>query len=195
MEVTVKQQSLKWYENKHPFYIDLVGDYAGSSRFLIHGESLLRHCFSDPLIDFEPGFQLLHAVYVVEQFLQNLVRRKCQFDIAFLDENTELCVPGTVGSREKFLLARNFVMRHLMAVPKEHGEVKRFSGVKDNELHKWVGVRRPMFVMALDQEQPGDVENAMLLFNLMHLGEGYNLALINRVEFVDSKVVIPRSYR
>ncbi|KAI5815299.1 hypothetical protein BZA77DRAFT_282187 [Pyronema omphalodes] len=197
MEATLKKLSIKWYEKIFPLRIDIVGDYAGSSRFLIHGESLLRHCFSDPLIDFDPGFQLLHAVYVVEQFLQNIVRRKCQFDIVFLDEHAKLCVPDTVASGGRFLLAREIIMRHLMAMPIENGEIKQFSGVRDNELHKWVGVRRPLFIMALDQEKEYNendseaddaAENAMLLFNLMHLGEGYNLVLINRVEFVDSRI-------
>jgi hypothetical protein len=31
------------------------------------------------------GFQLLHAVYVVERFLENLVKRHCQFHIAFFE--------------------------------------------------------------------------------------------------------------
>jgi len=31
------------------------------------------------------GFQVLHAVYVVERFLENLVKRHCQFHIAFFD--------------------------------------------------------------------------------------------------------------
>lgn len=32
--------------------IDLVGDYAGNELFLIEGDSLLLHCFSDVELDF-----------------------------------------------------------------------------------------------------------------------------------------------
>lgn len=35
--------------------------------------------------DFTDGFQLLHAVYVVECFLANLKKRKCNFHLVFLE--------------------------------------------------------------------------------------------------------------
>lgn len=31
------------------------------------------------------GFQMLHAVYTVESFLLNLLRRKCKFDLVFFE--------------------------------------------------------------------------------------------------------------
>ena len=31
------------------------------------------------------GFQLLHAVYIVEAQLENLVKRRCNFSIVFFD--------------------------------------------------------------------------------------------------------------
>ena len=34
------------------------------------------------------GFQLLHAVYIVERFLENLVKRHCQFHIAFFESRS-----------------------------------------------------------------------------------------------------------
>jgi hypothetical protein len=39
------------------------------------------------------GFQLLHAVYVVERFLENLVKRHCQFHIAFFEGIPESNLP------------------------------------------------------------------------------------------------------
>jgi hypothetical protein len=41
--------------------VDLVGDYAGNELFMIEGDSLLLRCFDDANLDFNPGFQLLHA--------------------------------------------------------------------------------------------------------------------------------------
>jgi len=104
----VNNARLKWYLGLHSRMLDLVGDYAGSERFLIEGDSLLRHCFEDSKIDFEgehflsrdcssapddsltasagtDGFQLLHAAYEVERFLESLVRRLCNFHIVFFD--------------------------------------------------------------------------------------------------------------
>lgn len=44
---------LGWYDKIRPIFIDLVGDYAGKELFMVEGDSLLRHCFSDKRIDFE----------------------------------------------------------------------------------------------------------------------------------------------
>ena len=88
-----EEQILQWYSNLYSRRVDLVGDFAGSERFLVHGESLLLQCFSDPHIDFDPGYQLLHASYAVEKFLQGLVSRACNFHIAFFDEyKTFVCL-------------------------------------------------------------------------------------------------------
>lgn len=74
-----------WYSTIHPLQVDLVGGYAGAEFFLIEGDSMLRRAFSDTRIDFESGFQLLHAVYVVEQFLSMIKNRRCNFAVVFFD--------------------------------------------------------------------------------------------------------------
>jgi len=44
---------LEWYEHVISRRVDIIGDYAGNEPFLIEGDSLLLHCFSDPRINFE----------------------------------------------------------------------------------------------------------------------------------------------
>jgi hypothetical protein len=44
---------LAWYGRLQSRRVDLVGDYAGNEYFIIDGDSLLRHCFTDPRIDFK----------------------------------------------------------------------------------------------------------------------------------------------
>lgn len=44
---------LDWYLGLRNRTLDLVGDYAGNERFLLEGDSLLLHCFSDSRIDVE----------------------------------------------------------------------------------------------------------------------------------------------
>lgn len=109
---------LGWYESVSTRVIDLVGDYAGNELFLLEGDSLLLECFGDEKIDFGgesllsgglpgesslnhgiysayyalDGFQLLHAVYVVERFLENLVKRKCNFHIVFFESELLTCI-------------------------------------------------------------------------------------------------------
>jgi len=93
-----------WYTGISPRYVDLVSDFAGQEFFLLDGEALLRSLFDDPMLDLGgskggnipnfmpqselslmPGFQMLHFVYLVERFLQNLLRRRCVFAIVFFD--------------------------------------------------------------------------------------------------------------
>lgn len=74
-----------WYSTLRPRHVDLVGDYAGAEFFLVEGDSLLRWAFSGDQIDFDGGFQLLHAVYVVEEFLSMLRGRRCNFAVVFFD--------------------------------------------------------------------------------------------------------------
>ena len=98
-----------WYQSVRTRVVDLVGDYAGKELFLVEGDSLLLECFRDKRIDFQgksiqsfgkseycgeevsllrldiDGFQLLHAVYAVEKYLNNLVSRGCKFSIVFFD--------------------------------------------------------------------------------------------------------------
>lgn len=76
---------ITWYQAIRPRRIDLIGDYAGVEFFIVDGDSLLRWAFSDTRIDFGAGFQLLHAVFVVEGFLERLRGKRCNFAVVFFD--------------------------------------------------------------------------------------------------------------
>ncbi|KAH8601965.1 hypothetical protein B0O99DRAFT_607849 [Bisporella sp. PMI_857] len=195
-----------WYDCCRPLFIDLVGDYAGKELFLIEGDSLLRECFEDSRIDFKDGFQLLHAVYVVERFLQDLVKRHCNFHIAFFDENAELCIPRGVHRlrKSRYLLARTVIKRHLsihLVSAKTHILVGSFPSLESPEFREYLDNNPVHFVMAHDgakkvgqestEKSKNDDELAKVLlrgmiwwFNTHKL----NVALINFVEFRDAKV-------
>jgi len=87
----------EWYAKLRPIRVDLVGDYAGEEFFVIEGDSLLRWVFTDERIDFDTGFQLLHAVYVVESFLQQLNARRCRFSVVFLDSESIFYLDGCLS--------------------------------------------------------------------------------------------------
>lgn len=105
----------EWYARIYSRRVDIVGDYAGNELFLVDGDSLLLHCFSDEHIDFENGFQQLHASWAVEHFLRNMLSRRANFHVVFFDQHRELCVPSfaSAASRAKYLLAREAIIRHL----------------------------------------------------------------------------------
>lgn len=104
-----------------PRNVDLVGDFAGSDLFIVEGDSLLLECFSNKKLDFSPGFQLLHATYLVERFLKKLRQRKCVFEIVFFAQNARLCIPADAddGLEDRYLFAREVIVRHLIAISKK----------------------------------------------------------------------------
>lgn len=215
------EQILKWYSNLYSRRVDLVGDFAGSERFLVHGESLLLQCFSDPHLDFDPGFQLLHASYAVEKFLQNLVSRGCNFHIAFFDEHQDLCIPqdASPAISEKYLLARAAIIRHLKvnlpdAVPEV--EVHTFASSSSDAFAEYLRSTDIYFVLCHDgasfndvrkriisqksleslqgenrelQERQQEYKSSFRTFIYSMMQRGYSAALVNGLEWRDTKVV------
>ncbi|KAI7417662.1 P-loop containing nucleoside triphosphate hydrolase protein, partial [Hortaea werneckii] len=193
--------------------VDLVGDYAGDELFLIEGDSMLLRCFSDDKLDFHPGLQLLHAVYNVEHLLSNLVRRKCNFHIVFFDSNRGLCVPPTASDEDacKYYLARSAIIRHMQAtLPTSNPNVKInvFTTYDSPDFRSYLATSGPYFVMMHDGAQPEKrtgkhisaedevTENSPIAQRvgfrrmvLQFIGSGYNVALVNGLEWRDTKVM------
>lgn len=205
--------------------------------FLLEGDSLLLHCFSDSRLDFDSkdllhamyqdivstdnplsvaGFQILHAVYAVEHFLQGLVQRHCNFHVVFFEANRALCVPRGVSQnrRSKYFLARTIIQRHL-AVNLVHShpsiKTKTFDSAQDAAFQTYLEATGVYFVMCHDGANVNslsvdkslgentDAQNALttaeayrktkfraIICSMMN--RGYNIALINGLEFVDTKV-------
>ena len=72
---------------------------ASTSKYTLGVENLLRPLLGPCLltITIPAGFQLLHAVYVVERFLENLVKRHCSFHIAFFEGKYLLVQPFSLA--------------------------------------------------------------------------------------------------
>ena len=216
-----KDQILQWYSKLFSRRVDLVGDFAGSERFLIHGESLLLHCFSDAQIDFEPGLQLLHASYAVEKFLHGLVSRRCNFHIAFFDEYQDLCVPpdASPAVSEKYLLARAAIIRHLQVnLRPVHPdlEVRVFPSSSSKEFEDYLNTTDIYFILCHDGASTKETQKRVALHEGMDslqseekssqkyreqykaslrtfiysmMQRGYSAALVNGLEFHDTKAI------
>jgi hypothetical protein len=203
-------QILEWYARLYSRRVDLVGDFAGSERFLVHGESLLLQCFSDKNLDFEPGYQLLHASYAVEKFLHGLVSRRCNFHIAFFDDYQNVCVPrhASPANSEKYLLARAAIIRHLQVnLQNIHPdiEVHRFSTSTNDAFAEYLRTTDIYFVLCHDGASVEDLQKdeddesdsarreihktsfRTLIYDLMQ--RGYSTALVNGLEWQDTKVI------
>ncbi|KAF2437131.1 P-loop containing nucleoside triphosphate hydrolase protein [Tothia fuscella] len=190
---TAEHQLAAWYENVHSRRVDV--NYAGSELFLIEGDSLLLLAFSDPKLDFEDGFQLLHAVYLVEICLRKLIARKCNFHIVFFDNHEQFCIPkGTAPeNRPKFLLARAVILRHLqknLAAIQPNILIKTFTAITCQPFVDYLSSESVYFVMCSDGAQQTSKQKSM--FRTMinwFVRSGYNAALINSLEFLDTKVM------
>lgn len=146
---------LEWYARIYSRRVDIVGDYAGNELFLVDGDSLLLHCFGDEHLDFEDGFQLLHATWTVEHFLRNLISRRANFHIVFFDQHRELCIPSSasVASYAKYLLAREAVIRHLSVnLRSTHPEVQIniFSSITSDDFTEYLKATEFYFVLCHD---------------------------------------------
>ncbi|GIZ45282.1 hypothetical protein CKM354_000845500 [Cercospora kikuchii] len=204
-------ETLPLYRKLQSRRVDLVGDYAGDELFLIEGDSILRRCLDDEKLDFSPGLQLLHAVYNVEHFLHQLVKRKCNFNIIFFDSNRKLCLPPLAdeATASRFYLTRAAVIRHLQAnIARVHPDIHIdvFDSWNSPTFIDYLKETSPYFLMAhdgaravdrksnrnvddLDSPSPKAHRVALRQMILSFIGRGYNVALVNGLEWRDTKVM------
>ncbi|KAK6823653.1 DEAD/DEAH box helicase [Apiospora arundinis] len=104
-----------WFDSLSPLTVDIVGDFVGKELFAINGEALLVHCILEKQVDFQVGFQVLHAVHAVELILSQMKECGCNFHILWFDSYRDLCVPPMVSDEvaSKYLLIRAILIKHL----------------------------------------------------------------------------------
>ncbi|PGG98688.1 hypothetical protein GX51_06695 [Blastomyces parvus] len=149
------QAMLSWYASLRSRNVDLVGDYAGDELFFIEGDSLLAHTFADEKLDLNPGFQLLHATYMIENFLRGLHQRKCNFHIVFFEEHAKLCIPPNMPDdlHPRCLLAREAIIQHLQSNVDAQTppiEVKVFDSYQGNNFKSYLAASGAYFIMCHD---------------------------------------------
>ncbi|KAJ5340845.1 hypothetical protein N7541_009969 [Penicillium brevicompactum] len=232
MELDVQE----WYHKLNSRVVDLVGDFAGNELFIIEGDSLLLHCFTNPKLDFNPGLQVLHATYLVEQVIYKLRQRRCVFDIVFFAENAQCCIPPMAdsGSHDKYLLAREAITQHLISIQGQVSppfQVLKFRDIRSRDFGAYLNscgaylfichdgaVAATTRVAYTDTDTESDVSlstdidkggledegdtasftaphaetSKLKLRAMIHCFSdcGYNTALINSLEFLDTKVMV-----
>ncbi|KAL9602428.1 MAG: hypothetical protein Q9219_001852 [cf. Caloplaca sp. 3 TL-2023] len=206
-ETTKYSKLMDWYGRLPNRRVDLVGDYAGQELFIVEGDGLLLRCFDDPDLDFH-----------VEHFLQSLIQRKCVFHIVFFDVHQNLCVPRAISSanREKYLLARAVIIRHLTVhLPTSHPTTKIFvfESVLDHAFQDYLMASGAYFILTHDGAHPVPIEKDPQLLEkeepdlerirdeelrrratfrttiFYFIDHGYNVALIDGLEWMDTKVM------
>lgn len=189
-----------WYALLDARVLDLVGDYAGRELFLLEGDSLVLQCLDDRRLDFHDGFQLLQAVWNVERFLLKLLTARCCFNIVFFDENSELvaCAASNKKHASKYKLAREVIIRHLktnLGKSHPHIDVRSFPSIHSVEFEDYLRTVNVYFVMCHNgalAAKGGNLESSSeswLLLVKGFMNHRYNVALINEIEWRDSKII------
>lgn len=143
-------------------------------------------------------------MYAVERFLESLVQRKCNFHLAFFDVHEKLCIPpGTSDAKAHlYLLARSITIRHLKAhLPRSHLPIglQTFQSVYDARFDTYLETSGAYFFLCHDGASSAidhrlqkkhtfstKVLYRSMIYSLMK--RGYNVALINGLEWMDTKV-------
>ena len=145
------------------------------------------------------------------------MQRKCNFHIVFFDSHKDLCLPRRVLAvdRPKYLLARAIIRRHLSVNLRDlHPtlEIHSFASEKDTAFREYLKATGVYFVMCHDGANPIPLSTDLSLpganaeeqaevdaqetsrkiaFRTMIcwlINESYNVALINGLEWADTKV-------
>ncbi|KAK6337775.1 hypothetical protein TWF696_001255 [Orbilia brochopaga] len=187
-----------WYGSLRPLLLDLVGDYAGQELFFIEGDSLVLHILQDARIQVEDGPEVVHGVYAMEKFLADLKRRGCNFHVVFFEEHKFLTFNHATVAADRawrFVLIREAFIRHLEQSLAADNPVKVhwFQSTADAAFDRYLADAKPYFCMAHDAVagMEGQREQHLLQCGLLWkmMRGGLNVALLDRVEFRDSKVI------
>ncbi|KAI1774839.1 P-loop containing nucleoside triphosphate hydrolase protein [Hypoxylon cercidicola] len=185
-----------WRASLSPLTVDIVGDFAGKELFAIHGEALIAHCIPAARVDYEHGFQLLHAVHAVETFLSKLRSSGCNFHIVWFDSEKSLAIPyGTVTEHGyKYILTRAVLIQHL-ARQSQTSLSYRFDSVECDSFRRYLASNPQYFFMCSDgrvTHSPDDPTTlAHLNIGYLMACSGYCVAFIDEIRFSSSKVYIP----
>ncbi|KAK4161068.1 hypothetical protein QBC43DRAFT_324415 [Cladorrhinum sp. PSN259] len=158
----------------NPLRVDIVGDFAGKGLFAIHGEALLEHCLQQSHVDFDDGFQILHAVHAVEDLLNKLAIRGCNFHLVWFQYPvySAKAADDTRWSA-KFEATRTLLVEHLSRLSNLS---YLFPSPTSNAFQEYLRDNSIRFFWG-----SGAITRQVLAF-------GYCIAFIKDVEFRSSKV-------
>ncbi len=143
-------------------------------------------------------------MYAVERFLQGLVQRKCNFHLVFFDAHQNACIPPRIAPTKSllYLLARSIIIRHLKAhLPGSRPSIslRIFDSVHDPQLDDYLKASGTYFVLCHDgassaidyrMRKTHKSVNKILFRGMIYsfMTRGYNVALVNGLEWMDTKV-------
>lgn len=78
--------------------------YSGQELFIVDGDALVQFVLDDRLLAFaksgDPSFQLLHATWLLEKTVEELLKKDCAFEIVFFESESFLLLPFSPSHAE-----------------------------------------------------------------------------------------------
>ncbi|CAE6339059.1 unnamed protein product [Rhizoctonia solani] len=171
----------EWIHKRRPRWMDLVGDYAGDEFFVVDGDSLCQVVLDDELVAIgqdRPTFQILHAIYRLEQEILQLKQRNCNFEIVFFEANKH----GTIltGSSD-FVMSSRYLAREIL---KSH--ISQLSVNADIQSAGFQDLEDPMWQEYITTKQP--------MFVLLHAGPPLDTVIDSGNNIALSRTIIARTF-
>ncbi|GAA5895565.1 uncharacterized protein JCM6883_001549 [Sporobolomyces salmoneus] len=193
----LNQLDSTWFISQYPGWMDVL-IYSGQELFIVDGDALVQFVLDDRLLAFaksgDPSFQLLHATWLLEKTVEELLKKDCAFEIVFFESQA----PATLHTGESSYVAaaRQLARSVLLRRANLPGtKVHRFASLQDEEWKSWYLHRRPMYYLGHDgglRSKEGELEAERILIQRKHLYDTVHqslpFVLLQAAEFTDTKI-------
>ncbi|BGP17637.1 hypothetical protein JCM10213_001289 [Rhodosporidiobolus nylandii] len=186
-----------WFTTQYPKWMDVL-IYSGQELFVLDGDALLQFVLDDHLLAFakqgDPSLQLLHATWLLEKTVEELLKKDCTFEIVFFQSQSYATIrtgePEYITSARR--LARSILIRR-SNLP--NIKVHQFESLGDEKWKAWYQRKRPMYVLGYDgglQSKPDELEAERILIQRQNLYDTVHQSLpyvlLQAAEFTDTKI-------
>jgi hypothetical protein len=170
-----------------PKFITVLSDFGETEKFVIEGDSLLLHAFSDPALNWTHGGQFLHLTFIVETFLHELIERGAHFCVVFFESHKAIW--HNDGAK---CVARSLLIRHLQAClpATKTTSAKTFESPACDEWVDFFGTYLPCLVVISDElpAAPNAQISPVRGFMLDAVIAGVNIMLLRDIEILDHQL-------
>ncbi|GAA5881820.1 hypothetical protein JCM3774_001290, partial [Rhodotorula dairenensis] len=192
----LNQLDQTWFATRAQWMDVLI--YSGQELFVLDGDALVQYVLDDSLLAFakdgDPSLQLLHATWLLERTVDDLLKKDTAFEIVFFDSLAHSTYH--TGASEYVVAARRLARSVLLRranLPQTR--LHRFDSLDDEKWQAWYQHKRPMYVLGHDggiKLKEGELEAERILLQRHNLYETVHQSLpyvlLQAAELTDTKI-------
>ncbi|GAA6015723.1 hypothetical protein JCM10207_008775 [Rhodosporidiobolus poonsookiae] len=187
-----------WFVAQYPQFMDVL-IYSGQELFVLDGDALIQFVADDDLLAIaksgDPSFQLLHATWLLERTVQDLIHKDTTFEIVFFESQSHSSIH--TGEAEYITSARRLLRSLLIRRSNLPGiKVHQFESLEDDKWKAWYQRKRPMYVLGHDgglQTQANELQAERILIQRKNLYDTVHqslpFVLLQAAELTDTKIM------